>query len=161
MTFVFYDAMNHVWTHPVSKALLFQGGRVAAAKPAAETEAQVLAVVADNMDVTSFEEDWRKLGYDDFLYAALRDVGSMVPTELEWTKSQADGVATRLLAELAAGRNVLVCCWSGYNRSGLISGLIMKKAGVAPAAAIDQLRAARSPWVLGNDLFCRVIRGEA
>ena len=161
MTFVFYTEQSWVWSHPTSGAKLFQGNREAAAKPSSETTAKSLAVVADNMDIPAFEQGSKKRGYEKFRSAALRDSGSMIPSELEWTKAQANAVADRLFEDLARGRPVLVCCWSGYNRSGLVAALVMKKGGVDGQKAIDELRKNRSPHCLNNNLFERIVRGEA
>lgn len=167
MTFVFYDAMNHVWTHPTTGAKLFQGNREAAIKPSSETGAKSLAIVADNMignplDLQAYEQGSKKRGYEKFRSAALRDVGSMILQELEWTKEQANAVADRLFEDMATyRRSVLVCCWSGYNRSGLVAALVMKKGGVGGQEAIDLLKERRSMWALNNNLYCQIIRGEA
>lgn len=161
MTFVFYDDQSLVWTHPESGAPLFQGNRVAACKLSSETGASSLAVVADNMDLSAHKASAGKLGYGKFVSAPLRDVGSMIQSELEQTKRWANEVAVVLLEDLIRGRSALVCCWSGYNRSGLVAALVMTKAGIEPQVAIDTLREKRSQWVLNNNLFERIVRGEA
>ncbi len=166
MTYVFYTDMSHVWSHPTTGAKLFQGNREAAVKPSSETGAKSLAVVADNMvgndkDLQAYQTGSKKRGYEKFRAAALRDVGSMIPSELEWTKEQANRLADLILEDLKRGRHALVCCWSGYNRSGLVAALVMTKAGVDAKTAIETLRVNRSPHCCNNDLFCRIIRGEA
>lgn len=166
MTYVFYTDMSHVWSHPTTGAKLFQGNREAALKPSSETAAKSIAVVADNMvgnnkDLEAHKIGAKKRGYEKFRSAALRDVGSMVPWELENTKKLANTVADLLLEDMKRGRSVLVCCWSGYNRSGLVAGLVMTKAGLDGQTAIDTLRTNRSPHCCNNDLFCRILRGEA
>ena len=50
-------------------------------------------------------------------------------------------------------RNTLVHCQAGLNRSGLLAGLALVKGGMEPAAAIQKLRASRSPAVLCNKTF--------
>lgn len=47
----------------------------------------------------------------------------------------------------------LVHCQAGLNRSGLLAGLALVLSGVAPSAAIAQLRKGRSPAVLCNRKF--------
>jgi protein-tyrosine phosphatase len=49
----------------------------------------------------------------------------------------------------------LVHCQAGLNRSGLIAGLALVRAGMAPSEAIALLRARRSPDVLFNAVFER------
>lgn len=150
-----------VWRHPASGAALWQGDMEAVTRSAEENGVQVLAAVADNMDLTALQAGYRRRGYLKFYAASLRDVGSMIQSELEWTKQHANAVADRLLENLTRGRSALVCCRQGYNRSGLVSALVMTKAGVAPQQAIELLRQKRSLFALNNDLFCRIVRGEA
>lgn len=53
------------------------------------------------------------------------------------------GLASLLLARLAAGGRVLLHCRAGRGRSGTIAAGLMVRAGMAPAAAIAAVRAAR------------------
>lgn len=150
-----------VWNHPVSGAALWQGDTEVVAKSAEENNVQVLAAVADDMDLTALQAGYRRRGYLKFYAAALRDVDSMIPSELEWTKQHANAVADRLLENLVRGRSALVCCRQGHNRSGFVAALVMTKAGVPPQQAIEFLRQKQSPFTLNNDLFRRIVRGEA
>lgn len=121
-----------------------------------ETRAQVLVVVADNMDISQYAPS-----YAGLRSAALRDVGSMVPEELRWTKEQANDIARGIVSDLSRGESVLVCCRSGYNRSGLVTALTLVKCGLTGVAAIDLLRQRRSAYCVNNDLFRRIVIGEA
>jgi hypothetical protein len=47
----------------------------------------------------------------------------------------------------------LVHCQAGLNRSGLLAGLSLVRAGMSPADAIALLRKSRSPAVLCNQVF--------
>ncbi len=63
----------------------------------------------------------------------------------------------RAIAQLAAsliqdGHRVLAHCGMGYNRSGLVAGLILKALGVPGAAAVTRIRE-RRPGALFNDRF--------
>ncbi|GHG97156.1 protein-tyrosine phosphatase family protein [Streptomyces lanatus] len=52
-----------------------------------------------------------------------------------------------------AGRSVLVRCYHGYNRSGLVvAHALMRRSGSAEQA-IRLIRSRRSPWALHNELF--------
>lgn len=152
MSFVFYTDMSHVWTHP-SGAKLFQGNREAVKKPASETGAQVLVVAAENVDPTTAGAGYR------VRHEPLQDKGSMPPELLEWTKEKAHALAAGVAQDLAQGVPVLVCCWSGYNRSGLVVALAMTKCGVPAEEAINTLMERRNVWALNNFLFRDVIRG--
>lgn len=52
-----------------------------------------------------------------------------------------------------AGDRVLIRCQAGMNRSGLITALVLMKAGFSAEAAISLLREQRSEVVLFNDHF--------
>ncbi|MEU6478424.1 dual specificity protein phosphatase family protein [Streptomyces sp. NPDC047017] len=59
---------------------------------------------------------------------------------------------------LDAGRRVLVRCWSGYNRSGLVVAHALVRRGRSADEAIRLIRARRSPWALHNELFVEYLR---
>lgn len=57
----------------------------------------------------------------------------------------------------AAGKQVLIRCQAGLNRSSLIAALVMIRSGMEPQAAIDKIRRTRSPRALFNTEFVRLI----
>ncbi|MGV9251574.1 protein-tyrosine phosphatase family protein [Streptomyces sp. NPDC003697] len=59
---------------------------------------------------------------------------------------------------LAQGRRVLVRCYHGYNRSGLVVAHILVRQGCSFDDAIGLIRSRRSPWALHNDLFVDYLR---
>ncbi|MFE9446780.1 protein phosphatase [Streptomyces sp. NPDC006739] len=59
---------------------------------------------------------------------------------------------------LDAGREVLVRCYHGYNRSGLVVAHALVMRGRSPDEAIRLIRARRSPWALHNELFVAYLR---
>ncbi|MGC5567585.1 protein-tyrosine phosphatase family protein [Streptomyces sp. FR-108] len=66
---------------------------------------------------------------------------------------------SRTAAEaLEEGRRVLVRCFHGYNRSGLVVADALALAGHAADDAIRLIRARRSPWALHNELFVEYLR---
>ncbi|SDJ78214.1 protein-tyrosine phosphatase family protein [Streptomyces indicus] len=72
--------------------------------------------------------------------------------------SEAELVEVRRMARLAhaayaAGRSVLVRCFHGYNRSGLVVAGALVLDGYAVDAAISRIRERRSPYALHNPLF--------
>lgn len=56
------------------------------------------------------------------------------------------------------GRRVLVRCYHGYNRSGLLVAHSLVLAGHPADEAIRLIRARRSPWALHNELFVEYLR---
>ena len=69
----------------------------------------------------------------------------------------------RAIAQLGAsliqdGHRVLAHCGMGYNRSGLIAGMILKALGVPGIAAVARIRE-RRPGALFNDRFADYLVG--
>ncbi|MGW3105812.1 protein-tyrosine phosphatase family protein [Streptomyces sp. NPDC001100] len=56
------------------------------------------------------------------------------------------------------GRKVLVRCYHGYNRSGLVVAHALVRRGYDTEEAIRLIRARRSPWALHNELFVEYLR---
>lgn len=59
---------------------------------------------------------------------------------------------------LDAGCRVLVRCYHGYNRSGLVVAHTLVRRGHPAEEAIRLIRARRSPWALHNELFVAYLR---
>ncbi|MEU6776670.1 protein phosphatase [Streptomyces sp. NPDC046759] len=60
---------------------------------------------------------------------------------------------------LDAGRRVLVRCFHGYNRSGLVvAHALAQRGGATPDEVIQLIRARRSAWALHNELFVEYLR---
>ena len=59
--------------------------------------------------------------------------------------------------EWKAGKKVLIRCQAGWNRSGLVTALVLLKHGHKPEEAINLTRARRSPHALCNADFVRYL----
>ncbi|GAA5208158.1 MULTISPECIES: dual specificity protein phosphatase family protein [Streptomyces] len=59
---------------------------------------------------------------------------------------------------LDEGRKVLVRCYHGYNRSGLVVAHTLMRRGGTAEEAVRLIRSRRSPWALHNDLFVEYLR---
>lgn len=59
---------------------------------------------------------------------------------------------------LDEGRQVLVRCYHGYNRSGLVVAHALTRMGNSADEAIRLIRRRRSPWALHNELFVEYLR---
>ncbi|WP_367320837.1 dual specificity protein phosphatase family protein [Streptomyces sp. HUAS ZL42] len=59
---------------------------------------------------------------------------------------------------LDEGRRVLVRCYHGYNRSGLVIAHALVHGGRSADEAIRLIRSRRSPWALHNELFVEYLR---
>jgi hypothetical protein len=99
----------------------------------------VVTMYADANPVDWFVEEIR-LGVMD---ADIEDVD--LPRILE--------VVKRVHKAWLGGDRVLIRCQAGWNRSGLITALVLIKNGMDPAEAIDLIRERRSPNALCNRSF--------
>lgn len=81
----------------------------------------------------------------------------VVPIPDDWlTADEIDRVQRIALTAadaVRAGRKVLVRCYSGYNRSGLVAAQALIELGHDAEGAIDRVRLRRSPWALHNAAF--------
>jgi protein-tyrosine phosphatase len=66
-------------------------------------------------------------------------------------RAEAEPTLAALTADLAAGRHVLVHCWGGVGRSGLVAAALLTRAGVPVPAAWSQVAAARGHPVPETD----------
>ncbi|NIR28734.1 MAG: dual specificity protein phosphatase family protein [Gammaproteobacteria bacterium] len=65
--------------------------------------------------------------------------------------------ALRVARSLVEGQQVLVTCWRGRNRSGLVCALALRQLyGLSGHRAIARVRAAR-PTALTNPAFCQMV----
>lgn len=88
------------------------------------------------------------------IYAPMDDVVPMPKEQIALAISTARTVSRYLMS----GRRVLVTCFMGWNRSGLVAALAMRMAfGLSAEEAINAIRAARGPNALSNTDFVRVI----
>jgi protein-tyrosine phosphatase len=70
--------------------------------------------------------------------------------------------AARTVAQrVQAVRRVLVHCWAGLNRSGVVSARALMFMGVPVTDAIARVRSARGVWALSNAAFVEWLYEEA
>jgi protein-tyrosine phosphatase len=77
------------------------------------------------------------------------------PTRAELASIRA--AAREVAAKVRAGERVLVTCWQGRNRSGVVAGLALVDLGLPPERAIRRIQAYRDG--LTNPYFRAVVRG--
>jgi len=81
--------------------------------------------------------------------------------ELRRTIELAKFAANKVIKTIMQGNNALVTCMAGLNRSGLISGLALRKlTGEDPQAIIDSIRRNRSIVALSNPLFAKIVKAN-
>ena len=89
-----------------------------------------------------------RCGFDD----------TVKPTKYE--RRIAIRAAREVAKRLGKGQRVLVTCYLGFNRSGLVVGLALRMATKWSAdEIIRRIRKARGPHALSNPSFERIIRG--
>jgi protein-tyrosine phosphatase len=66
-------------------------------------------------------------------------------------------VAREVARRVRRGQRVLVTCAAGLNRSGLVSGLALRRLGVDGPEAVELVRRARGPRALGNPAFAAMV----
>jgi len=88
--------------------------------------------------------------------AKLNDDGSPMTKQ---EAIEAIRAAGRAIWWLNQGLRVLVTCFAGRNRSGLITALVLcKGVGLSPNEAIDAIRQARGPHAFRNSYFEAFLR---
>ena len=70
-----------------------------------------------------------------------------------------ESLAAVLEGNGSAPERLYVMCQHGMNRSGLVSGLILRGLGMDPRETIERIRLAR-PGALANDHFRRILLGD-
>jgi len=102
-------------------------------------------------------EEWQPRGSNfpgvEVVHAPLDDNHWVPENELRIMRKASDLVARRL----KDGRRVLVTCWQGRNRSGVVSALALVRLGAPPKVAIGLVRKARGETALSNETFVRII----
>jgi len=83
-----------------------------------------------------------------------------------WDDEMVDPTGVRAAAlavaeRVTAGKRVLVHCWAGLNRSGVVSARALMFMGVPVAEGIARVRAARGPYALSNRDFVAWLHEEA
>jgi protein-tyrosine phosphatase len=90
------------------------------------------------------------------LHVPLRDVYLKDVTREQLPR--AIKAAEVVAAYVRAGKRVLVTCAAGWNRSGLINALALRRLGYSADDAIVLIRKARGKHALGNEVFQRMVR---
>jgi protein-tyrosine phosphatase len=105
----------------------------------------------DTIVLSAKEYQPRMPGYE-VLHVPLDD---SAPTEVE--RAQIRRTAREVARRVRAGKRVLVTCWQGRNRSGVIAGLALIELGVPRSQAIRRIRTLRNG--LTNPYFHAMVNG--
>lgn len=82
------------------------------------------------------------------------------PVLTPWTRKRVRRTVDEAFEAWTDGRSVLVRCHAGMNRSGLVTGLLLVKAGWSGHDAVDLIRQRRWHQCLRNPVFEHHVRKE-
>lgn len=100
------------------------------------------------------QPDSKKFSNVEVLHAGIND-GVLIPADIQKAYSAAQWVVQRV----KSGKNVLVTCMQGLNRSGLVSAMALIMMGYSPSDAINVIRSTRGPEALNNKHFLKILKG--
>lgn len=143
-----------VVTHGRLQARLWMGGAHALRGDVLEIETARRAWV---IDCAGDVEDEYRAAAGRFLPIVFLDVEEQ-PASLGRISSIASEVAASLTSG-TPGQSAYVLCTHGMNRSGLVTGLILRELGYDPEEAVRLIRAAR-PGSLSNHTFVRLLGAQ-
>jgi Dual specificity phosphatase, catalytic domain len=115
--------------------------------------------------------DWSR--FDDVVSLTIEDVpgvrlqvGGLRMHVPIWDDEMVNPTGVRAAAltvaeRVTAGNRVLVHCWAGLNRSGVVSARALMFMGIPVAEAIARVRSARGPYALSNRDFVAWLHEEA
>lgn len=94
----------------------------------------------------------------DKILVPLTDSSALSSRKLRKTIKAAEEIADHATKHIEDGGHVLSTCMAGWNRSGLISGIIIQNLTGAPGKDIVRhIRNQRSVFALSNPLFAKYI----
>ncbi|MBS2538160.1 dual specificity protein phosphatase family protein [Catenulispora sp. NF23] len=139
------DVPREAWSEVVPR--LWMGGHEYVAGDGTSRR----AVVADEFDVVYSLTSHEGYGPDPGVAHHVLRVSDNALTAEEIRA--VEEFAASAASDYAAGRQVLVRCWAGMNRSGLVVAEVLIQSGYTAADAIAMVRKQRSPAALNNESF--------
>ena len=116
------------------------------------------------VEITNFHFDTVATLYADALpvdwYVKELRLGFFDHNQVDVDEHDLNQVVDSLYRDWQAGKRVLIRCQAGWNRSGLITGLVLMREGFSAAEAIDLIRRMRSPNALCNSTFEQYLKEQ-
>lgn len=116
------------------------------------------------VEITNFHFDTVATLYADALpvdwYVKELRLGFFDHNQVDVDEHDLNQVVDSLYRDWQAGKRVLIRCQAGWNRSGLITGLVLMREGFSAAEAIDLIRRMRSPNALCNRTFEQYLKEQ-
>ena len=149
--------MSLLYVSPASGGKLFQAGVSEIPQLLQNNNIYALILSAREFQpkLTDFQPDFlRLLKGTHIFYVPLLDMPFISQKDL----SKVDEISSLAAMFIIKGKNVLSTCYAGLNRSGLISGHILKKiTGASGNTIIDHIQKHRNPRALSNSTFAKII----
>jgi protein-tyrosine phosphatase len=90
---------------------------------------------------------------DEDIAHTILEIGDLAVGVLPRDEPDIHAVVDTIVEALELDQKVLVRCHAGYNRSGLIVGMVLIKRGMRAREAINTIQRQRSAWALCNKAF--------
>lgn len=127
---------------------LFQGGRVDPARSYRPFAMVVLCAVEHQPELPRFAGTLLQPAFDD----------TLTPQPLDLQRAHAAAQQVVLTYRHNPTSNILITCWMGWNRSGLVTGLALNQLTTwSTAQIIHTIRQARGNQALSNLAFQQII----
>ncbi len=149
--------MSLIFKHP-SGSEMYQCGKREIPAYLANKTIGLLVLSAEEYQPKSLRKNPSLFKGVSRVYVPLKDKASFARPALEDTIGRASQASYHVVSALLKGRNVLVTCWAGINRSGLISGMaLIDILGCTGEEAIQIVRKGRGYFALYNPLFQKIL----
>lgn len=150
--------MSLLFKHPWTGGELHQAGAKEIPYLIRRNKIDLIILAAQEFQPETLDKSNKQFMRAEKIYVPMKDSSKLRGRELKNTISLAKFAADRAIKTIIEGGNVLSTCWKGWNRSGLISGLIIKKFTKKDSNKIvSSIRKNRSVFALSNSLFVKLI----
>lgn len=150
--------MSLLFKHPWTGGELHQAGAKEIPYLIRRNKIDLIIFAAQEYQPETLDKSNKQFIRAEKIYVPMKDSSKLRGKELKNTIDLAKFAANRASLAIIGGKNVLSTCWAGLNRSGLISGLILKKiTREHPKKVVSLIRKNRSSFALFNPLFVKII----
>lgn len=149
--------MSLIYVHPNSNGKLFQAGAKEIYEIIKNNKIDILILSAKEFQPNSnkFSKEVKDLlSSSTIYYLPLDDCNKIRISDVQGVNELGEICAKAIIS----GKNVLSTCWMGRNRSGLISGTILKNiTGASGNAVVKHIKTYRQKNALSNRLFVKIL----
>lgn len=150
--------MSLLFKHPQTGGELHQAGAKEIPSLIRRNKIDLIIFAAREYQPETLDKSNKQFLRAEKIYVPMKDTSKLRGKELKNTIALAKFAANRAIKTIIAGGNVLSTCWMGWNRSGLISGLALKKLTQKdPEKIVKLIRKNRTIFALSNPLFVKII----